>query len=193
MLAEMLGKKEDAEQARHWARRAIQAARKLLWNEEDKLLYYHDGTSQLKMRGVYNLVGAPLLERREAAAMLERYVTPGSPFWPGIFGATATSDDPGYDPNQYWRGPVWGGPVWLCAEMFALAGFPDIARKAARPFLDAVASQPAFFEHYHPETGKGQRVPMLLGLTASTFALLAMQDYATASAYEDLRADGITG
>jgi len=176
-LAEVLGYPQDAAQARKWMTAIKRKAIELLWDPKDQILRFHDGSQQLPGKAVYNLIGVPLLGQADASSMLERYVQPGSPIWPGLFGATAGSDEPGYDPNQYWRGPVWGGPVLLCAEMFSLAGFPQYARKAASPFLDAVARQPAFFEHYHPETGQGQRIPMLLGLTAATFLLMATEDY----------------
>ena len=65
-----------------------------------------------------------------------------------------TRDDPDYEPQRYWRGPVWANVTWLCALGLDAHGEAAAAALLRERMLDAVESG-GIREHVHPEAGTG--------------------------------------
>ena len=63
-------------------------------------------------------------------------------------------NDPHFDPETLWRGPVWVNINYFFIEALRQVGEHDLARALTEKTLDLVMSQPSIYEYYNSETGE---------------------------------------
>lgn len=179
-IARTLGHDEDARlwthQAEHLTARLI-AAR---WDEQAGLfrtvrLSEHGG-QQVPAVTSFNLF--PLITGRmpsEIAARLVAALTDPRRFWARWPVPTVARDDPAYDPEAMWRGPVWLNVNYLLIDGLLRAGYPQLARELRARTLEMVLQGNGLYEYYHPESGaKPPRATEMFSWTAALFIDLAL-------------------
>jgi len=75
-------------------------------------------------------------------------------------------DEPGYNPDQYWRGPAWPQLNYLSVLAARRGGFAELADELATSTKRSVL-RAGFAEYWNPETGRG------LGAKPQTWAAVA--------------------
>lgn len=66
---------------------------------------------------------------------------------------TVAVDDPAFNGDRMWRGPVWVNTNWLLIEGLLASGYAAQAVRLAHRTLAMVAAAGGAFEYYHPDTG----------------------------------------
>jgi glucosylglycerate hydrolase len=88
-------------------------------------------------------------------------------FW-RPFGPTGTAtDEPSYNPNWYWRGPVWPQLSYLIMLAAVRKGRSHDARLVADSLIRGAVTS-GFSEYWHPDTGRAK------GATPQGWATLAL-------------------
>jgi glycogen debranching enzyme len=67
---------------------------------------------------------------------------------------TTPSDEAGFDPKRYWRGPVWVNVNWMIARGLEALGLREEARLLAADTL-AMVRATGLHEYFHAQTGEG--------------------------------------
>ena len=71
---------------------------------------------------------------------------------------TASKDNPKYDPNRYWRGPVWLDQALFLIEGLRNYGYYEDAKLIAYKLFNnakGLTESDPIRENYNPETGEG--------------------------------------
>ncbi|MFI6479164.1 amylo-alpha-1,6-glucosidase [Nonomuraea sp. NPDC050663] len=106
---------------------------------------------------------------REIADRLVADLTSKS-FWAPV--PSVAYDDPLFDPEAMWRGPVWLNINYLLIDGLRRSGYPEVASELAQKVLDLVGY--GFYEYWNPLTGQGsQRATTGFGWSAALFLDLA--------------------
>ncbi len=148
-----------------------------LWDEETGFFYALHDEKPIPVETPLNLL--PLwtgqLPEGVTLRVLANLADPKK-FWGGFMLPTVARDDPAYDPQTMWRGPVWANINYIFIEALQRSGHLDLARELRDATLDLIMSQPSIYEYYHAETGKppARSVPTF-GWTAAVFIDLAIQ------------------
>ncbi|MFB7615900.1 amylo-alpha-1,6-glucosidase [Kitasatospora sp. NPDC056181] len=109
----------------------------------------------------------------EVAGALER--TLRSPaYWGERPVPTVAFDDPAFDPDTMWRGPVWLNINHLLVEGLRRSGFPDTADELRDRTLAMVRDAGGLYEYWNPLTGaRAPRATSGFGWSAALFLDLA--------------------
>ena len=131
-----------------------------LWDEEHAVYADFDvrAGARVAVRTAAGL--APLYAGVPAPARAERMVEllAGSRVAVGEAGWAVTSlapDDAGFQAARYWRGPIWPILNWVLQRGLDRYGYATLAADVRRAIIE-LARSAGFWEHYSPETGKGQ-------------------------------------
>ncbi len=85
-------------------------------------------------------------------------------------------NDPHYDPQTMWRGPVWVNINYFFIEALRQIGETQIADELMVKTLELINRHPSIYEYYNSETG--EPAPMAadtFGWSAAVFIDLAIQ------------------
>jgi hypothetical protein len=164
-MAEALG---DSPAARKWTREAetrTQVINDTFWDEETGFFYNvdrddHDFTfeknNDLKRQEIIGFL--PLwagTATQEQADRLVEHLTDESKFWRPHGVPSLAADDPYYDPNGYWNGPVWVEWQYLIFRGLLNYGYREEAETLAQRVIDKVAfhlkRDKTFWEMYGPD------------------------------------------
>jgi glycogen debranching enzyme len=131
-----------------------------LWDEEHAVYADYDVRAGARVAARTAAGLAPLYAGVPASARAERMVEllARSRVAVGDAGWAVTSlapDDPGFQPARYWRGPVWPILNWVLQRGLDRYGYATLAADVRRAIIE-LARSAGFYEHYNPETGKGQ-------------------------------------
>lgn len=156
------------------ARAVAESTRRHLWDVQrrDVLYRYPDGL--VFANNAERFLGAVALPSVEVQETARHALRPGAPLWPRYGLATTGTDDPGFDPNQLWRGPIWIGTNYLVAEACAALGLAGVAEDISVMTQELVARNSGFWECHNPLTGKGFRTQLTMGLNASAFLMFCL-------------------
>jgi putative isomerase len=177
MMAEMLGM--DSEGAM-WRRRAAAVVRRMIedfWDEKAGLfraLHDHEPIPVSTPFGLY-----PLWTGQLPAGIRDRllgHLTNPDEFW-GEHGIPSVArNDPHYDPETMWRGPVWANLNYIFIEALRQIGEDELADTLAGRTLELILNQPDLYEYYNAETGEPPASAAAgFGWTAAVFIDLAIQ------------------
>lgn len=109
----------------------------------------------------------------EVAAALERTLRSGS-FWGEHPVPTVAFDDPAFDPDAMWRGPVWLNVNYLLVDGLRRSGFTATADELHRRTLAMVRDAGGLYEYWNPLTGaRAPRATSGFGWSAALFIDLA--------------------
>jgi alpha,alpha-trehalase len=154
-LAENFG--SAAERAEIADRLALSAsAVRRLWHAEDGLYYSLDLISGQPIKAAISASFLPLwagiADGQQVAALAAtldrwrarvRYLVPST-----------SPEDPRFEPQRYWRGPVWAMMNLMIADGFRAAGAADVAGRIKADTATLI-SQAGFSEYFDPLTGRG--------------------------------------
>ncbi len=175
-MARLLGHRDEAEM---WDRKAHALTRRMIehfWDERAGLFQYQVDHRPIDVRTPFSLL--PLWTGELPPAISERLIDhlQSPAFWGRYPLATVARDDPHYDPNQMWRGPVWININYLFVEALRRAGRRDLARHLAEATLALVMGQNDIYEYYNPDTGEAPpKAAPIFGWSAALFIDLALQ------------------
>ena len=175
-FAEALG---DAEKARHWKDRADGFADTLVrvcWNAtsgrfHDVLL--EDGShldilSPAPFLPFLGDVPIPLDDQRRA---VNKHLLDASRMYSDIPFPCVSYDDPAYDPQTMWRGPMWPPISWLLLELLEKLELRAERKAAAKTLYEIVLKDGQLYEYFDSQTGRGLGFPQQ-GWTAALFLRL---------------------
>jgi glycogen debranching enzyme len=95
-------------------------------------------------------------------------------FWPRFPVPTVALDDPAFNPDRMWRGPVWLNVNRLLVEGLTRSGYAAEAAALRRRTLEGALAYPDFREYYNPLSGMPpERAAPMFSWAAATFLDLA--------------------
>jgi glycogen debranching enzyme len=157
-IARLVG--ADPEPFETWADGTSRALDEELWDEEHAVYVDYDVKAGERVRTRTAAGLAPLYagvpSRPRAERMVELLarsrVDVGATGWAVTSLAPA---DPGFQAARYWRGPVWPILNWVLQRGLDRYGYTTLAAEV-RAAIAELARSAGFYEHYSPETGRGQ-------------------------------------
>jgi hypothetical protein len=177
MMAEALGM--DAEGAM-WRRRAAAIVRRMIedyWDEEAGLFRALHHNQPIPVVTPFNLYPLWTGQLPEAIrARLIAHLTNPDEFWGEYVIPSVAHNDPHYDPETMWRGPIWVNVNYFFIEALRQVGEHALARTLLEKTLNLVVSQPGIYEYYNSETGEPPTTAVnAFGWTAAVFIDLVVQ------------------
>lgn len=175
-MARLLGLPSEAAM---WARKAQSLAERMVahfWDGRAGLFQFQHRHRRIPVRTPFSLLPLWTGELPEPIVrrVLERLQEPA--LWGAHPLATVARDDPHYDPNQMWRGPVWINVNYFFVEALARVGRPDLARTLAEETLELVLAHDDIYEYYNPDTGAPPpKAAPIFGWSAALFIDLALR------------------
>ena len=151
----------DPEPFETWAESTAAALEETLWDDEHAVYTDYDvkAGERVEARTAAGLAplyaGVPTRERgkRMVELLAESRVAVGDAGWWAV--TSLAPSDPGFQPARYWRGPVWPILNWVLQRGLDRYGYPTLAADVRRAIVE-LARSAGFWEHYSPETGRGQ-------------------------------------
>jgi glycogen debranching enzyme len=176
-MARLLHLKSEAATWKQGADMLVQRMLDGLWDEEAGVFRALHNGQPIPVLTPVNLL--PLWTGRLPARIVKRLVanlTDTRKFWGGWMLPTVARDDPAYDPETMWRGPVWANINYFFIEALNRVHRGERARELRSATLNMIMSQPGIHEYYSAETGvpPARSVPAF-GWTAALFIDLAIQ------------------
>jgi putative isomerase len=177
LMAEELGMNAEGGM---WRRRAAAIVRRMIkdfWDEEAGLFRALHDEQPIPVATPFNLY--PLWTGQLPQDIRDRliaHLTNPDEFWGEYVIPSVARNDPHFDPETMWRGPVWVNINYFFIEALRQVGEYDLARALREKTLDLVMSQPGIYEYYNAETGEPPATAAeTFGWTAAVFIDLAIQ------------------
>ncbi|MFF7249665.1 amylo-alpha-1,6-glucosidase [Embleya sp. NPDC008237] len=171
-IAEALGRIEDAAT---WRQRAAAHTELLVARRWDGKRFTTVSAGRVvSVRTPLELL--PLLTGRLPREIADRLVEDlRSPsFWGERPVPTVAFDDPTFDPDAMWRGPVWLNVNYLLIEGLRRSGYPDVADELTERTVRMVAEGGGLYEYWNPLTGgRAGRATTGFGWSSALFVDLA--------------------
>ena len=109
---------------------------------------------KIKTWAMFAPLFANLLTKNEAKELVEKHLLNPKEFWTKYKIPTVSIDDPSFDPEGFWRGPVWIATNWFIYKGLKNYGFNDIAEQIKESSI-ALIEKSGFREYFNPNTGEG--------------------------------------
>jgi len=176
-IAELLGKPDEASKWREKAIALIDRMINHLWDEETGIFRALYREKPIPATTPFNLY--PLwtgqLPNKITKRLLAHLKNPDE-FWGSPRLPTVARNDPAYNAEKMWRGPVWANINYFFVEALQKIGENELATELRDKTLDLIASQPGIYEYYNSATGEppASAAPAF-GWTAAVFIELALQ------------------
>jgi glycogen debranching enzyme len=176
-IAELLGRQNEAALWRHRAKEITQRMLKDFWDEQAGVFQALCDEKPIPVLTPFNLY--PLWTGELPDGVNKRLLAHLKN--PAEFGGdymlpTVARNDPAYQPEQMWRGPIWANINYIFVEALQKIGEFDLARELRRKTLELLMEQPGLSEYYNPETGvPPATAASMFGWTAAVFIELAIQ------------------
>jgi glycogen debranching enzyme len=179
-LAEMAETLEMKTEGAMWRRRAAALLRRMIqdfWDEEAGLFWVLYEEKPVPVITPFNLY--PLWTGHLPEAMNRRlleHLTNPEEFWGPYLIPTVARNDPHYNPDRMWRGPVWANINYFFIEGLQKIGAVELASTIRKRTLDLIMSHRNIYEYYNAETGQApDSAADIFGWTAAVFIDLAIQ------------------
>ena len=166
-MADILGKTEDSQKYEVEAKNVGEYIRNNMFDKETGFFYdlqiNEDGSEKklLVNRGKgtegWMPLWAKIATQDEAELVKENMLDPNK-FNTYMPLPTASKDNPKFNPNKYWRGPVWMDQALYGIESLQNYGFKDEAETLTKKLFDnaeGLIGDWPIRENYNPETGQG--------------------------------------
>jgi glycogen debranching enzyme len=177
MIAEALGM--DAEGAM-WRRRAAAIVRRMIkdfWDDEAGLFRALHDEQPIPVVTPFNLY--PLWTGQLPEGIQNRliaHLTNPAEFGGEYIIPTVARNDPHYNPETMWRGPVWLNINYFFIEALRQVGQEELARTLRAKTLELVINHPSIYEYYNADTGQPPATAAdIFGWSAAVFIDLAIQ------------------
>ncbi len=177
MIAETLGMEQEAAM---WRRRAAAIVSRMIadfWDEEAGIFRTTHNGEPLPVVTPFNLY--PLWTGQLPEQIKQRlidHIRNPDEFWGEFALPTVARNDPKYDPDTMWRGPVWANVNYFFIEALSQIGEDELASELREKTLQMIIAQPGIYEFYNAETGEPpEKAANTFGWTAAVFIDLALQ------------------
>ncbi|MBI4022108.1 MAG: hypothetical protein HY372_02030 [Candidatus Andersenbacteria bacterium] len=90
----------------------------------------------------------------EARILVEEYLRHDKYFAAPFSVPTVSLDEPSFNPNGFWRGPVWLAPNWFIHQGLIRYGYREDAERI-REHTAKLLDQSGFREYFNPHSGAG--------------------------------------
>ncbi len=176
-MAETLDKGDEAVMWRARSKTLVKRMIEDLWDEEAGLFQTLYNGKPIPVVTPFNLY--PLWTGQLPQAIVKRlieHLQNPDEFWCEYVLPTVARNDPAYNHEAMWRGPVWANINYFFIEALQKNGRFDLARELRNKTLKMIMSQPGIYEYYSSENGKPplSAAPMF-GWTSAVFIELAIQ------------------
>jgi glycogen debranching enzyme len=176
-IAEALGLPEEAAE---WRSRADDIVKRMIedfWDEEAGLFRTTYDKKPIPVITPFSLI--PLwsgaLPEKINRRLIAHLKDPRE-FWGEYVIPTVARNDPSYDPDTMWRGPVWANINYIFIEALRRVGEDALAQELRDKTLKLIMGQQGIFEYYNAETGMAPaRAGGMFSWTAAVFIDLAIQ------------------
>jgi glycogen debranching enzyme len=176
-MAEALGMEAEAGM---WRRRSASLVRRMIedfWDDKAGLFRALHDEKPIPVVTPFNLY--PLWTGQLPAEIAERlidHLTNPDEFWGEYALPSVARNDPHYNPETMWRGPVWININYFFIEALRLAGRPGLAATLREKTLELVMRHASIYEYYNAETGDPPPTAAnIFGWTAAVFIDLAIE------------------
>lgn len=178
-MAELIGRDDEAKE---WRRKADELTQRMiehLWDEEKGIFNALHNEKPIPVLTPFHLY--PLWTGqlpKEINEKLLAHLQDPSEFWGRFALPTVAYNDPAYNPDKMWRGPVWANINYFFIEALNAIGEGQLARELRGKTLNMIARQPGMREYYNSQSGEapGSAAP-IFGWSAAVFIELAIQEY----------------
>ncbi|EOU1702139.1 MGH1-like glycoside hydrolase domain-containing protein [Clostridium perfringens] len=166
-MADILGKIEDSQKYEIEAKNVGEYIRNNMFDKETGFFYdlqiNEDGSEKklLVNRGKGTEGWMPLWAKvatQDEGELVKENIMDPSKFNTYMPLPTASKDNPKFNPNKYWRGPVWMDQALYGIESLQNYGFKDEAKTLTKKLFDnaeGLIGDGPIRENYNPETGQG--------------------------------------
>jgi putative isomerase len=182
LIAEALGMQAESDM---WRRRAGALVRRMIedfWDPEAGVFRALHDNRPIPVLTPFNLY--PLWTGQLPHGIRQRvldHLTDPAEFWGEYVLPSVARNDPHYDPETMWRGPVWVNINYFFIEALEQIGEAELARTLRDKTLDLIMGQPGIHEYYNGETGEPpSTAAAIFGWTAAVFIDLAIRANAEA-------------
>jgi len=176
MIAEFLGMEAEATM---WRRRSTAIVKRMiedLWDENKgvfQAMHENEPVHVLTPFNLYPLWTGQLPD--DIRTRLIEHLSSPDEFWGEYSLPSVAYNDPHFNPNTMWRGPVWVNINYFFIEALQQVGEQHLADELRSKTLDLIKSHPGIFEYYSSETGMPPgRAAESFGWTAAVFIDLAI-------------------
>ncbi len=175
-MAQALGLLREAANWRYRSNTLVDRMIEDLWDEDAGLFQVlHDG-KPIPVVTPFNLY--PLWTGKMSNTIKSRliqHLRNPEEFWCKYILPTVARNDPSYNHEAMWRGPVWANINYFFIEALRKTGEFDMARDLMDKTLDMIIANPGIYEYYSSENGKPpvSAAPMF-GWTAAVFIQLSI-------------------
>lgn len=176
MMAEFLGMDSEAKM---WRRRSEAIVHRMIqdfWDEESGVFRAMHGNESIPVITPFNLY--PIWTGQlpdDIRSRLIGHLTNPDEFWGEHILPTVARNDPHYDPNTMWRGPIWVNINYFFIEALRQVGEDGLADELTQKTLDLIMRHQSIFEYYHGDGGgPPPKACEAFGWTAAVFIDLAI-------------------
>lgn len=156
-LCALVERESDAARLRTEADAIAAALGAWLFDEERGAFFDVTWPDRTRVPALTAATWAPLwcgLATIDQAARVAAHMADETEFFTPLPLPTVARDDPGFDPDGYWRGAVWIDQAAMGVEALFAYGFLREARQALGALLAGLGRHDTFYECYHPIDGR---------------------------------------
>jgi putative isomerase len=176
IMAELLGMDSEAKMWRRRSEAIVQRMIQDFWDEEMGIFRATHNGESIPVLTPFNLY--PIWTGQLPDYIRNRligHLTNPDEFWGENILPTVARNDPHFDPNTMWRGPVWVNINYFFIEALRQVGEDQLADELTQKTLDMIIRQQGIYEYYHSENGTPpNRAAEAFGWTAAVFIDLAI-------------------
>jgi putative isomerase len=176
-IAEILGIDFEAKMWRKRASAIVQRMINDMWDGESGVFRALHEEQPLPVITPFNLY--PLWTGQlpdDIRQRLLEHLTNPEEFWGDFALPSVAYNDPSFDPETMWRGPVWVNINYFFVEALKQIGEIELADALRNKTLDLIMSQDSIFEYYNALTGEPPEMAAdVFGWTAAVFIDMAIQ------------------
>jgi glycogen debranching enzyme len=177
MMAEALNLQQEAVM---WRNRAEAIVRRMIedfWDDETGIFRAYRDNQPLPVVTPFNLY--PLWTGQLPEPIKDRlmgHLKDPQEFWGEYAIPTVARNDPKYDPNTMWRGPIWANVNYFFIEALKQINEDDLANELREKTLKMIMEHPGLYEFYNGDNGiPPEKAAKIFGWTAAVFIDLAIQ------------------
>jgi len=176
-IADALGKKGEAVKWRARSNALVDRMIEDLWDKEAGLFQALYNGKPVPVVTPFNLY--PLWTGKLPTTIINRliqHLRNPDEFWCEYVLPTVARNDPAYNHEAMWRGPVWANINYFFIEALQKTGEFDLARELRNKTLELIMANTGIYEYYSSENGKPplSAAPMF-GWTSAVFIELSLQ------------------
>lgn len=176
-IADILHLEEEAAMWRRRSKAIVGRMVKHFWDPEAGLFWATKDRQPIKIVTPFNLypLWTGLLPEKICNKLLQHLKDPDM-FWGEYPIPTVARNDPKFEPQNMWRGPVWANINYFFIEALNKIGEKQLADQLRDRTLEMIMAQTDMYEYYDAETGSPpSKAVHTFGWTSAIFIDLAIQ------------------